>query len=159
MCAAIRSRHRVCRTSWNALIFPINEGIVSVSQANSTVCVPQDSTTLNDWIVQITNVSGIAWQNLFFCSNLGLTIGNADGLLMDVANAPGVVTDAFRIDGTVTFVPGGNNNLISEDGIQDEIFSNGETWCFNVSNFNNPNSTTFPPVFLNTPGSCRIPSA
>jgi hypothetical protein len=137
----------------NAAIFPINEGIlVNVAQANNTVCVAQDSTTLNDWIVSIQNVSGQSWRNLFFCSNLGLTIGNADGVLMDVTNAPGVVTDAFRIDGTVTFVPNGNNNLLTESGAVDEIFSPGEVWRFNVSNFNNPNSTTFPGVFLNTPG-------
>jgi hypothetical protein len=78
-----------------------------------------------------------------------MRIGNADGNMIDIVGAPGVVTDAFRIDGTVT--PGINNNLLFESGAVDEIFSPGETWRFNVSNFAGPGGISPPPI-LNTPG-------
>jgi hypothetical protein len=129
--------------------FPINESLqISVSPATFTVCVPNDNVQ-NDWIVQIINVSGQAWTNLFFNGNLGTTVGNADGVILDVINAPGVITDAFRIDGTVT--PGVNNNLLNESGAVDEILSPGESWRFNVSNFVGPGAGS-PPPFFRTPG-------
>jgi hypothetical protein len=127
--------------------FPVNESIaVQVSHATFTVCVPDDGIA-NDWIIQMTNTSGVAWQNLFFVADLGLTIGNADGNMIDVVGAPGVVTDAFRIDGTVT--PGVNNNLLGESGAVDEIFSPGETWRFTVSNYFDPAGTAPAPMFRN----------
>jgi hypothetical protein len=132
----------------NAAFFPINEGItVQVAPVPFTVCVQNDSIQ-NDWVVDITNVSGIAWTDLYFVADLGMRIGNADGNMIDVVNAPGVVTDAFRIDGTVT--GGINNNLMNEiGGVVNEIFEPGETWHFAVSNFQGP---TNPPPIMNTPG-------
>ncbi|MBC8108763.1 MAG: hypothetical protein H7Z14_19420 [Anaerolineae bacterium] len=125
--------------------FPLNESFNAfVSPATFTVCVPDDNIA-NDWIVQITNTSGIAWQNLFFVADLGLTIGNADGNMIDVIGAPGVTTDAFRIDGTVTL--GLNNNLLNESGAVDEIFAPGETWRFNVSNYFDAAGTAPAPAF------------
>lgn len=135
----------------DAAIFPLNESIIySTSAANTTVCVPDDLIT-NDWIVQMTNTSGVAWQNLFFVCDKNTQVGNADGNMFDVINAPLGPTDAFRIDGTVTL--GLNNNLLGESGVVDEIFSPGETWRFNVSNFMALNTAGVftPPVFV-TPG-------
>jgi hypothetical protein len=134
----------------DAATFPPNEAIlIQVSPATFTVCVPDDNIQ-NDWIVQITNVSGQAWRDLFFVGDLGMRVGNADGNMIDVVNAPGVVTDAFRIDGTVT--AGINNNLLNESFPgPDEIFSPGETWRFNVSNFAGPANLAPPPI-MSTPG-------
>lgn len=129
--------------------FPINEGIIwSAVPTNKYVCVADDL-IVNDWDVRITNVSGQAWTNLFFAGNLGMTVGNADGNMVDVINAPGVTTDAFRIDGTVT--GGINNNLASESINANEIFEPGEIWQFYVTNFADPNGTS-PAPFFNTPG-------
>src|SRR4051794_36961330 len=51
--------------------FPINESFQSnATPATFTVCVPDDNIA-NDWIVSITNTSGVAWQNLFFVGDLG----------------------------------------------------------------------------------------
>jgi hypothetical protein len=125
--------------------FPLNEAFtVNISPAPFTVCVPDDGIA-NDWIVDMQNVSGIAWTNLFFVADLGLTIGNADGNVIDVVNAPGVVADAFRIDGTVT--AGVNNNLLGESFVADEIFAPGENWRFTVSNYFDPAGTAPPPIF------------
>jgi hypothetical protein len=126
--------------------FPINESLqIGVTPATFTVCVPDDGVP-NDWIVQISNISGVAWTNLFFNGNLGTSVGNADGSIFDVVNAPGVVTDAFRIDSV-----GINANLLSESGVADGILSPGEQWRFNVSNFVSAAGGA-PPVFFRTPG-------
>jgi MYXO-CTERM domain-containing protein len=125
--------------------FPINESFEWQFQpSNFTVCVPNDGLA-NDWNVQIRNTSGIPWMNLFFVVDVGSVYGNADGRLHDVNLAPGVFTDAMRIDGTVT--AGVNNNLLFESGPVDEIFSPGEIWRFNVSNFNNNAALNNPPIF------------
>jgi hypothetical protein len=135
----------------DAAVFPINEGIIyQVTPVPFTVCVPNDGQS-NDWVVDMINVSGQAWQDLFFVTDLNVFVGNADGSVFDVAGAPGAITDAFRIDGTVT--AGINNNLLGESGAIDEIFSPGESWRFAVSNFSATNTAGFfsPPIFI-TPG-------
>jgi hypothetical protein len=130
-------------------LFPLNESIfVQAVPTQVHICAPNDLIA-NDWQVDIVNTSGIAWQNLFFVGNLGMTIGNADGNMIDVVNAPGVVTDAFRIDGTVT--GGLNNNLVFESLNVNEIFEPGERWTFYVTNFMDNQGLT-PPPFLRTPG-------
>jgi hypothetical protein len=128
--------------------FPLNEGIeVTVQPSPFTVCVPDDGLP-NDWNVQIRNVSGIPWMDLHFVVDHGATLGNADGVIQDLNLAPGLFDDAMRIDGTVTL--GVNNNLLNESFAPDEIFMPGETWRFNVSNFNviaaaNPQPTIVSP--------------
>jgi hypothetical protein len=131
-------------------IFPPNESVEVTFQATTnTVCVANDGIA-NDWNVQIRNVSGQAWMNLFFVVDAGATLGNSDGRVSDVALAPTILTDAMKIDGTVT--PGINNNLFFESIANDEIFAPGEIWRFNVSNFvNNLAGGPQPPSFL-TPG-------
>jgi len=112
--------------------FPIDERIsVFVSAALSYVCVGDDGAP-NDFIVQMTNLSSYAYTDLFFVADTGISIGNADGMVMDLINAPGVMADAFRIDGSVTL--GVNDNLMGESGIVNEIFEPGETWRFIVTN-------------------------
>src|SRR5204863_10149744 len=82
----------------NGAFFPINESIqVQSGPTTIAICVPNDGIA-NDWIVQMTKARNQAWQELFFVANLGATVGNADGNMIDVVNAPGVTTDAFRID-------------------------------------------------------------
>lgn len=126
--------------------FPLIQSFFSTVKSTTTfVCVPDDL-VVNDWEVEIRNTSNIAWTNLFFVANLGMTVGNSDGLVMDVVNAPGVVADAFRIDAV-----GANNNLIFESSVADGIFAPGESWRFLVTNFMNTNGTTPPPLF-NSPG-------
>lgn len=129
--------------------FPINEALQIFVSPTTTYIVPDDGIA-NDWVVQIINISGIPWQDLFFVADLGLSIGNADGSAYDTAPLPGAIIDAFRIDGTVT--PGVNNNLLNESGVVDEILSPGESWRFLVTNYFDPAGTSPQPVF-------RIPGA
>ncbi len=122
--------------------FPIDERIqVFVSPTTTYQCVADDG-FLNDFTVQMTNLSQYAYTNLFFVADAGISIGNADGTAEDVLNAPGVFADAFRIDGTVTL--GTNNSLFGESGIVNEIFEPGETWSFIVTNVSFP--ANIPPL-------------
>lgn len=133
----------------NVALFPIGEGIQFSAQPTTKYICVADDLVVNDWEVRMTNVSGVAWTNLFFVGNLGTTIGNADGNMIDPIIAPGVVTDAFRIDGTVT---GGINNTLQAESINpNEIFEPGEQWTFYVTNFADSAGTS-PPIFMNTPG-------
>jgi len=119
--------------------FPLNEAIRMTPQhVNFTVCV-QDDGLANDYVVDMINLSGQTWKNLFFVCDHNVTVGNADGSMQDLTGAPGVMTDAFKIDGTVT--PGVNINLLTESIIADEIFQPGEVWRFAVSNYMAVDST------------------
>jgi hypothetical protein len=142
-CDPVTNR-RLTHELGDAAVFPLNEGILlNLAQTNVTVCVPDDGLP-NDWRVTITNISGQAWQDLFFVVDGNSSVGNADGMVADPFNAAIPPTDAFRIDGTVT-VTGMNDNLISESINTNEIFENGEAWEFYVSNFVNPGN--LPPLF------------
>lgn len=132
--------------------FPINEALqINVSAATFTICVPDDNIA-NDWNIDILNVSGQAWTNLFFVADDGMVFGNADGWMTDAVLAPNVMTDAMRIDGTVT-VTGMNDNLLNESQLNDEILMPGESWRFHVSNFSVANAAAppFMPI-IQTPG-------
>src|SRR5688500_3937369 len=124
--------------------FPANEGFSDfVGQVNATVCVPNDGIA-NDFVVPITNTSGIAWQDVHFVANPGYSVGNSDGSAVDFNNAA-VLTDAFRIDNI------GLNNSLVENFVPDNIFAPGETWRFLVSNFQHNSGAILPPSFI-TPG-------
>jgi hypothetical protein len=148
-CDVIPNQH-LTHELGDAATFPPNEALlISLQQVNFTVCVPDDGVA-NDWIVQIQNVSGTAWQDLFFVVDFHVVVGNADGMMEDAIGAPGVFTDAFRIDGTVT--AGANNNLLFESGPVDEVLQPGEIWRFAVSNFVAVTSAGLQPPILITPG-------
>jgi hypothetical protein len=124
--------------------FPANEGFTDfINPIQVTVCVPNDGIA-NDFSVQITNTSGIAWQDMHFVANPGYSVGNSDGMAVNFANAA-VPVDAFRIDNL-----GANNSLV-ENFAPDNIFAPGETWRFLVSNFMHSSGVILPPYFI-TPG-------
>jgi len=124
--------------------FPIDERIsVVVSAAFTYECVGDDGVA-NDFVVQMTNLSSYSYVDLFFVADSAISIGNADGMVIDLINAPGVVSDAFKIDGTVTV--GVNNPLLNESGTVNEIFEPGETWRFVVTNVVFPASV--PPTLI-----------
>jgi hypothetical protein len=108
--------------------FPAAEQILVSVTDGPPVCVGDDG-FVNDWKVSITNLTGLAWENLFFVANEALVVGNADGTVEDLA-APGIFGDAFRIDAL-----GVNPNLVLESLAPDGIFAPGETWEFLVTNF------------------------
>lgn len=118
----------------DASVFPLDEALdFTVSQTvlpSHFSCVPDDGIP-NEWLIRIINVSPFAYTDLYYVSDLGVSVGNYDGAIEDTT-MPGTST-AFRIDGTVT--PGMNNTLVSESGVVDEILSPGEIWQFTITNF------------------------
>lgn len=125
--------------------FPIDESFdVTAVHTNVLSCEPDDGIS-NDWEVRITNLGSIFWQDLFFVADGNVSVGNADGSVINPFSAADPPTDAFKIDGTVT-ITGGNDALISESAGINEIFEPGETWTFLVSNYM-PLSGIFPPSF------------
>jgi hypothetical protein len=125
--------------------FPLNELIqVFVGPAPTTRCVGDDG-VMNDFVVQIINLSPIAYVDLFFVADDGILIGNADGMAEDLINAPGIFADAFKIDGTVT-ITGINDTLMGESATVNEIFEPGESWRFIVTNVIFPASV--PPTLI-----------
>ncbi len=118
----------------DAAVFPIDEALeiiaTQVEVPSHFECVP-DNGVPDEWVIRITNISPLAYTDLFYVADLGVSVGNYDGGIFDVVTLdPG---DAFRIDGTVT--PGINNPLLSESGPVDEILDPGETWQFTITNF------------------------
>lgn len=128
--------------------FPLNEAVEVATQATSQNVCAQPDGLANDWNVQIRNLTGVAWKDLFLVVDAGATLGNSDGMIRDAVGAPTIFADAMRIDSL-----GINNNLFFESGPVNNIFDVGEVWRFNVSNFNNATAAGGfqPPIFV-TPG-------
>jgi len=114
--------------------FPVDEGLAITTTQNALPqhfgCVGDDGIA-NEWLVVITNLSNIAYTDLFYVADVGVSVGNFDGVIEDLVQ-PGAAR-AFRIDGTTT--AGINNPLIAETGPVDEILQPGETWEFLITNF------------------------
>ena len=129
----------------DAAMFPAVDAIAYHDHRWGTAVGVPDDGIANDWIVHMTNVSGRAWQNLFFVADAGATVGNADGGVEDFNNAQGLFADAFHIDAT-----GVNTNLVHESISADGIFQTGEEWEFVVTNFGT-GFNSIPPTIV-TPG-------
>ena len=106
--------------------FPLDEQISSSHVSSApVVCVADDGDSSNDYEITITNLSGLAWTNLFYVVDQFDTVGNADGTISD-----GITScDAFKIDAA-----GSNANLVSESAAADGVFAPGEVWVFRVTN-------------------------
>lgn len=113
----------------NPPIFPLNELISSTSgQTSFSACPPSDSPSIPNRLVRIQNLSGIAWQELYYVADPaaggvpGTTISNEDGIVNG--------GQAFRIDRL-----GMNMPLVSENMLADGIFQPGEVWRFVIDDY------------------------
>lgn len=114
----------------NAPLFPANE-LISSNSGNTlaSACPSMDNPNIPNRFVRMTNLSGIAWFEVFYVADAigplgGTTISNEDGLV----NAG----QAFRIDRV-----GVNRPLLAESFINDGIFAPGETWRFVIDDYFN----------------------
>lgn len=114
----------------NAPIFPLNELIDSSSGTTPfSACPTMDNPSIPNRFVRMTNLSGIAWFEVYYVADAltplgGTSISNEDGLV----NAG----QAFRIDRV-----GVNRPLLAESFINDGIFAPGETWRFVIDDYFN----------------------
>ncbi|QKK09420.1 MAG: PEP-CTERM sorting domain-containing protein [Planctomycetota bacterium] len=121
-------------------LFPTDELISTVwTTTNQSACVMSDDPNMPNVLVEMTNLSGRYWNNLFYVADLDTSISNVDGLA-DSAAAPGAVGEAFRIDAL-----GSNRNLLVESIAVDGIFEPGEIWAFIIQDY--ANAAGLPPSF------------
>ena len=121
-------------------LFPTDELISTVwTLTNQTACVMTDDPNFPNVLVEMTNLSGKYWNNLFYVADIDTAISNTDGFA-DSAAAPGVFGEAFRIDAL-----GSNRNLVFESIAADGIFEPGEIWGFIIQDY--ANAAGLPPSF------------
>lgn len=121
-------------------LFPQDELISTVwTLTQEPACPRSDNIDIPNALVEMTNLSGRYWRNLFYVADPETTLTNEDGLAMSYA-APGVMTQAFRIDAL-----GANRNLVFESMAADGVFEPGETWAFIIQDYGN--AAGLPPAF------------
>lgn len=121
-------------------LFPADELIATVwTQIGQSACPMTDDPNIPNVLVEMTNLSGRYWDNLFYVADPDTTISNVDGFAFS-AVAPGVVGQAFRIDRV-----GMNRNLLVESMTPDNIFEPGEIWAFIIQDYSN--AAGLPPSF------------
>ena len=113
-------------------LFPADELIdAHWSFIQQPACPMSDDPNMPNVIVEMTNLTGKYWNNLFYVADPETSLSNVDGMAMSYA-APGAVTPAFRIDSV-----GMNRNLVFESLTPDGIFEPGEIWGFIIQDYTN----------------------
>ncbi len=107
--------------------FPVAERIAAGDMVTTYRACYQntDSPGIPNEDVQITNISGRAYKCLYYVADPETTFQNYDKNRFNGLYA-------FKIDNE-----GANNNLLSESGLADGIFSPGETWHFAIQDYQN----------------------
>ncbi len=112
--------------------FPSDELISAVfTQTNLTACPATDDPGVTNFLVEITNLSGRVWHDLYYVADPDTSFSNVDGLSISAA-APGALGETVRLD-TVGF----NRPLVFESMTGDNVFEIGETWAFVLQDWGN----------------------
>ena len=109
-------------------VFPLNELISSqfLGTTTQTACIMNAGLFLG-YGVQITNLSGINWGQVWYCGNTETAISNDDGLISG--------EEGFLINNAAGDL---NKPLIGESISNDGVFQAGETWKFLIDGYGNP---------------------
>ena len=111
-------------------VFAPDEQIEHVSTfINQTACVGTDDPNLPNALVQITNLTGREWTDLYYVGDPSTVFSNVDGF-GDAGVFPNLTGLAFRIDSM-----GLNRPLIFESVAANDVFEPGETWQFIVQDY------------------------
>ena len=108
-------------------VFPLNELISSqfLGTTTQTACIMNAGLFLG-YGVQITNLSGINWGQVWYCGNTETAISNDDGLISG--------EEGFLINNAAGDL---NKPLIGESISNDGVFQAGETWKFLIDGYGN----------------------
>jgi len=121
----------------NYVEFPADESLDSISLGLSPVipCPATDNPLLTEVIIDIRNLSGRVWQEVWYVADDETDITNFDG----EANALGLppLNEAFRIDNKVSDPGGSHHPLLSESMTPDGIWEIGESWQFVLQDYFN----------------------
>ncbi len=131
-------------------IFPDDEDLFATNQGTSNIipCPTSDIAGFADVVVEIRNLSGRDWLEVWYVANPETTITNYDGEANDIAFAP--LQEAFRIDNDILDPGGINHALIFESIAADGIWESGESWRFVLQDYTN--SLGLPPSAINSLG-------
>ncbi len=122
-------------------LFPAGEEISSAEiGTEKTACTTTFDSPVPNPLVDITNLNGIPFTEVWYVADVSTTLSNID-VMMTGASFP---TPAFRIDAV-----GVNTPLFAESMTLDGIFEPGETWTFIIQDYSNP---ALPPSALGTIG-------
>jgi len=118
-------------------VFPADEALFAtdLGQTSTPACLASDDPTVSNAVVDIRNLSGIAWEEVWYVADPETTISNYDGEANDIGFAP--LQEAFRIDNDVTDPLGVNRPLIFESMTPDGIWEIGESWQFILQDYSN----------------------
>ncbi len=131
-------------------VFPSDEALFATDQgpSNFIPCPPMNDTTLPDPVVEMRNLSGRDWLEVWYVANRDTTITNFDGEANDSLSAP--VHEAFRIDNDASDPGGSHHPLIFESLTPDGIWEIGEVWRFVLQDYSN--TLGLPPSALDSLG-------
>lgn len=130
-----RHVHELGVNNTGTILFPEDEEIGAVdSLTNDTACdqTPGDDPGIPNAVVIMTNVTGKAWDDVWYVGDPETTLTNYDGW---VNAAPWPATGgglAFKIDSV-----GFNKPLIFESIAVNDIFEPNETWHFIIQDYSN----------------------
>ncbi len=117
-------------------VFPTDERIEAISTfTQDAACIGEpDNPSIPNSLVVMTNLTGRAWNDLFYVGDVQTSFTNIDGFATsDEVPPPGsFLTFAFRIDSI-----GLNRPLVFESMTADGIFEVGETWHFIIQDYTN----------------------
>lgn len=127
------------------LEFPPDEALAHFDRGLTAdpSCPAHDQTFIPNVLVEIRNLTGKAWTDVWYVADQETTITNFDG----EANASGFapVQEAFRIDAI-----GVNRPLVFESVTVNGIWDIGETWVFILQDYTN--SLGLPPDAITSIG-------
>ena len=118
-------------------VFPSDESLSATSLGQQFLgpCVTTDDPNIPDEIVEIRNLSGRDWLEVWYVANPETTITNFDGEANDILFPP--LQEAFRIDNVFSDPGGFHHPLIFESIIPDGIWQAGESWRFILQDYFN----------------------
>ncbi len=118
-------------------VFPADEALfaTNLGQTSGSACQSSDDPVVPNVVVDIRNLSGIAWEEVWYVADPETTISNFDGEANEVPFSP--IQEAFRIDNDVTDPGGVNHALIFESMTADGIWEINETWQFILQDYSN----------------------
>ena len=118
-------------------VFPSNEALFSTNlgQTSFSACPLSDDGVVPNVVVDIRNLSGIVWEEVWYVADAETTISNYDGEANGAPFSP--IQEAFRIDYDISDPGGVNHALIFESNTPDGIWEIGESWQFILQDYSN----------------------
>jgi len=118
-------------------IFPTDESMhaSTLGQTAISACPLSDDPAVPNVVIDIRNLSGIDWLEVWYVADPETTISNWDGEANEAGFPP--LQEAFRIDYDISDPGGMNHALLFESMTPDGIWEDGESWQFILQDYTN----------------------